>query len=442
MTETNTWRNPLSLSQNSINMKSLAFSLLVSSLVLGDVQGSLRPPAAPAVKQSNTLLSPNQAKHEKVSASSYTATTPANTDISSQVTLLEKKEAPDKSLKNRRPSVDAGLRYSSNDWMLNFLLIPKSFILKRIGNHLIANTLATILTIWVHEYHPNIQIPMTGHSLLASSLGLLLSYRTNSAYARFWEARGLWTNAKATCRNLAITVKTHLEPHSPKAATQFLQQLAAFPACLMHLCLGGAAKLPDCALQQMPPYYQDQAATLCQQQPAWPAMLLCMQLQHTLHQAELESKSAKLNLIEAAHHNAIAHEIETLLKYMSNCEKILRTPVPWTYSRHTSRFLTLWMGTLPLALIGTVNKWLVLPIVFAAGYCMLGIEEIGHLIEQPFVGDPLDGDDRIFVELDAHTGEASEIITRGRKTMPYDIGIPVCSLAQQIKEEILNIAQM
>jgi hypothetical protein len=94
-----------------------------------------------------------------------------------------------------------------------------------------------------------------------------------------------------------------------------------------------------------------------------------------------------------------------------------------------------------LALIGTVSKWLVLPIMISASYCMLGIEEIGHLIEQPFIGDPLDGDDKIFVELD-EDGEASEIITRGRKTMPYDIGIPVCSLASQIRKEVEQIAKL
>ncbi|CAB9528349.1 UPF0187 protein [Seminavis robusta] len=351
------------------------------------------------------------------------------------VPLDNKSDHPQKDdIASRRPSVDAGYRYSSNDWFLNFLLIPKSFILRRISFHLLFQSLSAMVVILLHEQFPKLTIPMTGHSLLASSLGLLLSYRTNSAYARFWEARGHWTSTKATCRNLAVVMKTHFAAHSPKATEQFLQQLAAYPACLMHLCLGGAAKLPDIAQHWLPE--RDY-----QHQPAWPAMLLCMELQKTLHQAEVESKTAKWNLIEAAHHNHCANEINKLLEKMSSCEKILRTPVPWTYSRHTSRFLTLWLGTLPLALIGTVSKWLVLPIVLASGYCMLGIEEIGHLIEQPFLGDPLDGDDKVFVELD-EDGEASELITLGRKTMPYDIGIPVCSLAQQIRKEVQAIAAM
>jgi len=277
---------------------------------------------------------------------------------------------------------------------------------------------------------------MTGHSLLASSLGLLLSYRTNSAYARFWEARGHWTKTEATCRNLAMMMKTHIGPSSPKSTEKFMKLLAAFPAALMHLCLGGAARLPEYAAELLPKTVMDYQDT-----PAWPGMILCAEMQKTLHEAEHESKTAKWNLIESAHHSAASHMIDTLMNKMSDCEKILRTPVPWSYSRHTSRFLSFWIGTLPLALVGSVNKWLVLPITAAAGYCMLGIEEIGHLIEQPFMGDKLDGENSIFVALD-DSGEASEVITRGRKTQPYDTGIPVCSLALQIRKEVEIIANL
>ena len=65
-----------------------------------------------------------------------------------------------------------------------------------------------------------------------------------------------------------------------------------------------------------------------------------------------------------------------------------RTAVPWSYSRHTSRFLTLWCGTLPLALVPLFG-WLTIPVVMVICWCLFGIEEIGHLIEQPFVSDDI-----------------------------------------------------
>jgi len=333
----------------------------------------------------------------------------------------------------QRPDVDSGMRYSSNDWVVTLLSTPRSYILQRILPHVTANVLVTLMVLYCHPQYTWIAIPMTGHSLLASSLGLLVSFRTNSAYSRFWEARGLWTSTKATCRNLAILVKMQLEPHAPKASALFLQQLAAWPGTLMHLCLGGAAELPDYCQALIPPQSLPSSSSSSSlslltnnnnknynninnysNQPAMTCMYLSMAMQKTLHAAVLESKTADRALVEAEHWNTANHMVQDLLSNMSHCEKILRTPVPWTYSRHTSRFLSLWLGTLPFALVGgDLNPWLVLVVVVLASYCLLGLEDIGHLIEQPFLGDPIDGKERLFSALDAD-GEASALIKRGQ----------------------------
>lgn len=336
----------------------------------------------------------------------------------------------------RRPSADAGIRYSSNDWLTNFITTPVSFILRRIRFHLLSNIAVCGLAIYLHDkYGDKIQIPMTGHNLLGSSLGLLLSYRTNSAYGRFWEARGCWTSTKSTCRNLAVMMRHHIAPQSPKSTERVLKLLAAYPGALMFLCLGGAAKLPDYVQKYLPERSQDYM-----EQPNLPAILILTELQKELHHCKTESRTAKWDLVEAAHLNSASHMVDHLMDKMAGCEKILRTPVPWTYSRHTSRFLTLWLGTLPYALVGTMKPWLVVAIVAAASYCMLGIEEIGHLIEQPFLGDPLDGEEKLYSALD-EDGEASALIRRGRVTLPYDIGIPVCSLAAEIRRQIKQLAE-
>jgi predicted membrane chloride channel (bestrophin family) len=249
------------------------------------------------------------------------------------------------------------------------------------------------------------------------------------------EGRGHWTKTKAICRNLAVTIKAHIEPHSPESSKYFLELLAAWPMCLMHLSLGGAARLSDHAQTFLPaPADPDQY----HDSPALPAMLLAQRLHQTVHQAAAESRTSKSNLVEALHLAEVSHLVDSLMDSMSSCEKILRTPVPWTYSRHTSRFLTLWMGTLPFALVGSLSPGLTLAVVVAASYCMFGIEEIGHLIEQPFSPDNA-RDEQIWSKMD-EDGEASALITRGQKTQPYDIGIPVCSLAVQIRNDVLAMA--
>lgn len=353
------------------------------------------------------------------------------------VGVVPDKQNNGKPITKRRPLVDAGLRYSSNDWIVTILTTPTSYILRRIRFRVLFDVLIAIAAVHYYPEYPQLSIPMVGHTLLASSLGLLLSYRTNSAYGRFWEARGHWTKTKAVCRNMAIIIRNNIMIHSPKTSKHMLELLAAYPSCLMHLCLGGAAKLPDHAAKLIPPPREPDEF---QEKYSLPVFYLCTELHKAIHHACQESPSSERNLMEAAHLTEISHLAVTLLDTASACEKILRTPVPWTYSRHTSRFLTLWMSSLPFALLGSVpNKNLLVGIVFAASYCLFGIEEISHLIEQPFLGDPLDGDDQVWSQID-EDGQAATLITRGRKTQPYDIGIPVCSLAAQIRKEVLDLA--
>jgi predicted membrane chloride channel (bestrophin family) len=237
---------------------------------------------------------------------------------------------------------------------------------------------------------------------------------------------------------LAVYIKCHVALDSPKAAKRMMELLAAYPSCLMHLCLGGASKLPDHAAKLIP---EPTDAYQFQEKYSLPAFYLCTELHKAVREACDESKSSQVKLVEAALLTEVAKLIVTLLELACCCEKILRTPVPWTYSRHTSRFLTLYMSTLPFALLGTVkSKALLVGIVFASSYCLFGIEEISHLIEQPFLGDPLDGADQVWSQID-EDGQAATLMTRGRKTQPYDIGIPVCSLAAQIRKEILAVAE-
>ncbi|GAX14155.1 putative membrane protein [Fistulifera solaris] len=340
----------------------------------------------------------------------------------------------------KRPSADSGMRYSSNDWFITLLATPTSYILRRIGSHFLFNLMISIAVAYASIRYPdiNLSIPMVGHNLLGSSLGLLLSYRTNSAYSRFWEARGYWTQCKSTCRNLATMMQSYISHHSPKSAEKFLVYLAAYPLALMHLCLGGHAMLSEQVQKLIPqPAYPEQFYD----SPSLPAILLGRELHNLLRQAADESPTSQRHLVEAKHLCECSHMVDSLISSMSSCEKILRTPVPWTYSRHTSRFLTLWMGTLPFALVGTVKPFMIVAVVAATSFCMFGIEELGHLIEQPFLGDPLGSDD-MFVAGRMENGKLTDLMERGQKTRPYDIGIPVCSLAVQIRKEVQLIASI
>lgn len=69
------------------------------------------------------------------------------------------------------------------------------------------------------------------------------------------------------------------------------------------------------------------------------------------------------------------------------CERIFKTPIPRVYTGHTSRFTGTWLFLLPLALVGIDPSWNRLVSVPSAAlitFFMLGIEELGLQIEEPF----------------------------------------------------------
>jgi len=75
--------------------------------------------------------------------------------------------------------------------------------------------------------------------------------------------------------------------------------------------------------------------------------------------------------------------LNSLVVHLTACERILKQPVPLSYSRHTSRFLSLYMFLLPFSLVGPLG-WATIPVVTAVTWSLVGIQEIAHFIEEPF----------------------------------------------------------
>ena len=72
---------------------------------------------------------------------------------------------------------------------------------------------------------------------------------------------------------------------------------------------------------------------------------------------------------------------------MGACERIFKTPIPLVYTRHTSRFVGFWLALLPLAIWGIDNSWnhlASIPSTAVIAFFLLGIEELGLQIEEPF----------------------------------------------------------
>jgi putative membrane protein len=81
--------------------------------------------------------------------------------------------------------------------------------------------------------------------------------------------------------------------------------------------------------------------------------------------------------------------VRSFLDNQGGCERILRTPIPFAYAVHIKQLLLLYLLTLPFILVGEMG-WVAIPTVAAIAFGLLGIEEAGVEIEDPFGDDPND----------------------------------------------------
>jgi len=65
-------------------------------------------------------------------------------------------------------------------------------------------------------------------------------------------------------------------------------------------------------------------------------------------------------------------------------ERVLRTPLPTGFTRHSSRLLFLWSNALPFALYPAMGPFGTLPLSVMTSYAILGIEDLGVQLEEPF----------------------------------------------------------
>jgi|TARA_B100000524_G_scaffold334585_1_gene223232 predicted membrane chloride channel (bestrophin family) len=248
---------------------------------------------------------------------------------------------------------------------------PRSTVLRRLLPLLTFFTGWSILATWL-----GLSMPPLAIAYSASPLALLLAFRVNAASSRFIEARQCWGRAVNAARNVAATVAA--SPLAPAQKEKCCRALCAL-GWAMKSSLRGDTELEGVLRTLLP----EEVAGWVLEQRKTPLALLTL-IRQTL---------ANTPLFEG--NNAISSTISSGLTELNNCygtmERIFSTPLSPTYMRHTSRGMLLWLLLLPCAMTGSGSR-AILPnvlTVLSVAYVMLGIDEIGIQIEQPFDVLPL-----------------------------------------------------
>ena len=210
-------------------------------------------------------------------------------------------------------------------------------------------------------------------------LGLLLVFRTNTAYERFWEGRKLWGSLVNNTRNLARLIwvaVAEIEPEDRDKKIVALRLIVAF-AVATKLHLRGesvSSELED--LMSPDRYFKLKTMNN-------PPLEIAFWIGDYLQE---ETKRETLNLYQLP---TLQGLINNLVDNLGGCERILKTPIPLAYAIHLKQLLLLYCLLLPFQLVDELGWWTGAAISLVS-FTLFGIEAIGIEIENPFGYDAND----------------------------------------------------
>ncbi|MDX2239879.1 MAG: bestrophin family ion channel [Leptolyngbyaceae cyanobacterium bins.302] len=263
-------------------------------------------------------------------------------------------------------------------WFRSALRIRGSVIPSILGRTAICGLFGVLVSIMFYQQYP-VSIPTLASLIPNIVLGLLLVFRTNTAYERFWEGRKLWGTMVNATRNLArqiwivVPAKT-LEDRNEKVVA--LRSLVAFAvATKLHL---RQEPIND-ELEGLLPQEKFQKLKGMNNPPLEVAFWIGDYLQGQYRQ----------QAIDAYQLASLQDLLNILVDCLGGCERILKTPMPLAYSIHLKQLLLLYCLSLPFQIVGSLQWWTG-AIVALISFTLFGIEEIGIEIENPFGRDPND----------------------------------------------------
>jgi ion channel-forming bestrophin family protein len=285
-------------------------------------------------------------------------------------------------------SADWRKHRSSNRYFRELINMPRSGVFRSLFRQaLFVSLCSSIMVVYnvlveLHVFRrslPLLSFPSLPFTLTASSLGLLLVFRTNTAYSRWNSARSYWSNIAAKSFDLMRHASTYLT--SSSAIQEMIAYTMAFPLTLKwHLTHRLNQKRLQTDLTSILP-----TSTIIEilEADRKPQYILYKMTQLIVKQQELMPTT--LNHIDRA--------LIELSYSLENCDRIYTTPIPLVYTRLTARFLLLWLITFPMSLYNEfelAKKWIVPFIVFINSMFLLGIDDLGVQIEEPFSILPLE----------------------------------------------------
>ncbi len=269
------------------------------------------------------------------------------------------------------------ITYNPKDWWKLIFAFHRSDTFRVLLPGMIAVAFYTAMIAWLENevFHASFRNTTVVHTLIGFVLSMLLIFRTNTAYERWWEGRKLWGSFVNNSRNLALKLNALLPESATEQRAMFRSLIHNFiHASKEHLRKGVDVKKLTAEGGYDATYFSKGGHV-----PNQVLKALFIEINRLYTSGTISGE--QLLVLNA--------ELQSFADNLGACERIKKTPIPYAYSLFLKKIIFIYVFTMPIGFVLDYGYWAV-PVVAFVFYAFASIEVIAEEIEDPFGNDSND----------------------------------------------------
>ena len=265
--------------------------------------------------------------------------------------------------------------YDTKNWSTTlikiYLSFNKAFTTRVLFKYIFYLTIYTaiVVTIDLEVLPKRIEVNPLFFSLLGVILSLMLVFRLNTSYNKWWEGRVAWGTLVNHSRNLAACLNALL----PKDASQDRRYYAAQIANFAYILQAHLRETDH--WHAMEPLGREYLDTLRKAKHA--PYCIATQIYERLEQ------DIKNGVFDNFNKESLFRQMEAMISVMGICERIKNTPIPFSHNSYIKTFILVYVLALPFGIVGTLLYYTI-PTVALIAYALVGVEVVSEEVEEPF----------------------------------------------------------
>lgn len=263
---------------------------------------------------------------------------------------------------------------------LKLIFSPKGAVLPSVWLPVLISIIgSTIITIFYKSGATWLNQPTLVSLIPSVILGLLLVFRTNTSYDRFWEGRKLIGSILIDCRSLATLLWVNIPEKNPEDTTEKIANIRLLAVLFIAVKLHLRKEVANEEIKSL----------VTEKQYLELKNVSHMPLRAIKWIGDYIKKIYDRDYIDSVQLTAYNQYLEQLITRFTGCERILNTPLPPAYDIHLKHLLFISCAVVPFTLLASLG-WFTIPAVAIITFAFFGIEAIGLEIENPFGYDAND----------------------------------------------------